>query len=232
MMSSERKLEFLVNVFIQQMGIPQSETDAYFGTKEPAPPYHSPVDHLENNQPVKPCPGDIITSVILSSSAPLPPSTCPPSTSWQPTSSQVHQQAPPLSKTPSPVGDGSLVRLPPPPHNDRRPHRLSRGERGGERGGEKRGERGEERGGEGRRQRRREVAEEEVYHEELDRSFSGSSLSQENQEYCSSPAQTGDGDCYSRARPFIAEDQSDSDSEPPALSPHSAMGEKAWIKNK
>lgn len=38
------------------MGIPQAETDAYFGCKEPepepdpAPPYHSPVDQLEKSQ--------------------------------------------------------------------------------------------------------------------------------------------------------------------------------------
>lgn len=51
-LSMERKLDFLVNIYIQRMGIPQSETDAYFGSKEPdpAPPYHSPVDHLEKSQ--------------------------------------------------------------------------------------------------------------------------------------------------------------------------------------
>lgn len=52
----ERKLDFLVNIYIQRMGIPQAETDAYFGCKEPepepdpAPPYHSPVDQLEKSQ--------------------------------------------------------------------------------------------------------------------------------------------------------------------------------------
>lgn len=52
----ERKLDFLVNIYIQRMGIPQSETDAYFGSKEaepepePAPPYHSPVEQLEKSQ--------------------------------------------------------------------------------------------------------------------------------------------------------------------------------------
>lgn len=51
----ERKLDFLVNIYIQRMGIPQAETDAYFGCKEPepepdpAPPYHSPVDQLEKS---------------------------------------------------------------------------------------------------------------------------------------------------------------------------------------
>lgn len=53
-MSMERKLDFLVNIYIQRMGIPQAETDAYFGSKEPdpAPPYHSPVDQLEKSQSI------------------------------------------------------------------------------------------------------------------------------------------------------------------------------------
>uniref|UniRef100_A0A8C5DX58 Potassium voltage-gated channel subfamily KQT member 2-like n=1 Tax=Gouania willdenowi TaxID=441366 RepID=A0A8C5DX58_GOUWI len=39
-----RKLDFLVNVYVQRMGIPRSETEAFFNSKEsyPAPPYHSP----------------------------------------------------------------------------------------------------------------------------------------------------------------------------------------------
>lgn len=53
-LSMERKLDFLVNIYIQRMGIPQTETDAYFGSKEPdpAPPYHSPVDQLEKSQSI------------------------------------------------------------------------------------------------------------------------------------------------------------------------------------
>lgn len=57
-LSMERKLDFLVNIYIQRMGIPQAETDAYFGNKEPepepdpAPPYHSPVDQLEKSQSI------------------------------------------------------------------------------------------------------------------------------------------------------------------------------------
>lgn len=56
--SMERKLDFLVNIYIQRMGIPQTETDAYFGSKEPepepdpAPPYHSPVEQLEKSQSI------------------------------------------------------------------------------------------------------------------------------------------------------------------------------------
>uniref|UniRef100_A0A671YMQ4 Potassium voltage-gated channel, KQT-like subfamily, member 2a n=1 Tax=Sparus aurata TaxID=8175 RepID=A0A671YMQ4_SPAAU len=40
----DRKLDFLVNVYVQRMGIPRSETEAFFNSKEPypAPPYHSP----------------------------------------------------------------------------------------------------------------------------------------------------------------------------------------------
>uniref|UniRef100_A0A3B4CG93 Potassium voltage-gated channel, KQT-like subfamily, member 2b n=1 Tax=Pygocentrus nattereri TaxID=42514 RepID=A0A3B4CG93_PYGNA len=89
-MSMERKLDFLVNIYIQRMGIPQSETDAYFASKEPdpAPPYHSPVDHMEKS--------GSITKIIRSNSSvgqknfDPPPSTCAnqthchPSTSWHP----------------------------------------------------------------------------------------------------------------------------------------------------
>uniref|UniRef100_A0A7N8WL80 Potassium voltage-gated channel subfamily Q member 2 n=1 Tax=Mastacembelus armatus TaxID=205130 RepID=A0A7N8WL80_9TELE len=125
-LSMERKLDFLVNIYIQRMGIPQAETDAYFGSKEPdpAPPYHSPVDHLEKNH-------RIMTKMVRSSSSTghrnYNAPTCPPSTSWQPISSQLHQQAQSTPQrshgnTPSPVGDGSLVRLPPPPCHDQTSH--------------------------------------------------------------------------------------------------------------
>ncbi|TNN52328.1 Potassium voltage-gated channel subfamily KQT member 2 [Liparis tanakae] len=159
--SMERKLDFLVNIYIQRMGIPQSETDAYFGSKEPdpAPPYHSPVAPLEKSHSVskiQALPGDPVERSRLG--APMVRSSsstghrnanapsCPPSTSWQPISSQLQQQAPPpasppRSHTPSPVG--ALVRLPPPPagerHGGNRPKRHSTGDRGAagrpERGG-------------------------------------------------------------------------------------------------
>lgn len=62
-LSMERKLDFLVNIYIQRMGIPQAETDAYFGSKEPdpAPPYHSPVDHMEKSQSIS----KILQSVFI-----------------------------------------------------------------------------------------------------------------------------------------------------------------------
>ncbi|KAJ4919162.1 hypothetical protein JOQ06_000068, partial [Pogonophryne albipinna] len=118
-LSMERKLDFLVNIYIRRMGIPQAETDAYFGSKEPAPPYQSPVDQLEKGQVL---PGDLTERMKMvrscSSSRPRDsaPPTCPPSTSWQPISSQLPRQKAP----PTPLGDGSLVRLPPPPHGGRR----------------------------------------------------------------------------------------------------------------
>uniref|UniRef100_A0A8C7HDR7 Potassium voltage-gated channel, KQT-like subfamily, member 2a n=1 Tax=Oncorhynchus kisutch TaxID=8019 RepID=A0A8C7HDR7_ONCKI len=50
--SMDRKLDFLVNVYVQRMGIPRSETEAYFNSKEayPAPPYISPEDCKEEKQ--------------------------------------------------------------------------------------------------------------------------------------------------------------------------------------
>uniref|UniRef100_A0A8C2F827 Potassium voltage-gated channel, KQT-like subfamily, member 2b n=1 Tax=Cyprinus carpio TaxID=7962 RepID=A0A8C2F827_CYPCA len=111
------KLDFLVNIYIQRMGIPQSETDAYFASKEPdpAPPYHSPVEHIVKS--------GSITKIIRSNSSAgqknfdPPPSTCinhhcPPSTSWH-----LHSRPEPTQGT-SPTGDPSLVRIPPPPAHE------------------------------------------------------------------------------------------------------------------
>uniref|UniRef100_A0A670I370 Potassium voltage-gated channel subfamily Q member 2 n=2 Tax=Podarcis muralis TaxID=64176 RepID=A0A670I370_PODMU len=119
--SMEKKLDFLVNIYMQRMGIPPNETEAYFGPKEPdpAPPYHSPEDsreHIDKN-------GCIIKIIRSTSSmgqknfsAPpattVPNNSCPPSTSWQTYQRQSHGT--------SPVGDaGSLVRIPPPPSHER-----------------------------------------------------------------------------------------------------------------
>uniref|UniRef100_A0AAQ6I8X9 Potassium voltage-gated channel, KQT-like subfamily, member 2a n=1 Tax=Anabas testudineus TaxID=64144 RepID=A0AAQ6I8X9_ANATE len=48
----DRKLDFLVNVYVQRMGIPRSETEAFFNSKEPypAPPYHSPEESKEDKE--------------------------------------------------------------------------------------------------------------------------------------------------------------------------------------
>ncbi|XP_040889339.1 potassium voltage-gated channel subfamily KQT member 2 [Toxotes jaculatrix] len=275
-LSMERKLDFLVNIYIQRMGIPQAETDAYFGSKEPdpAPPYHSPVDQLEKSQSISKIlqvlPGDhmektrFVTKMVRSSSSTghrnYNAPTCPPSTSWQPISSQLHQQAPPPPQrshgnSPSPVEDGSLVRLPPPPagerHGGNRSNRHSTGERGGgerpERGGD--GANGTGGGGGGGGEGGEEVKLDSdtsisipsVDHEELERSFSGFSISQsrENLDFLNngfySSTNLGDhrgGGGTARCatvRPYIAEGESDSDSELCAPSPHS---DRAWTGTK
>ncbi|XP_015257957.1 PREDICTED: potassium voltage-gated channel subfamily KQT member 2 isoform X1 [Cyprinodon variegatus] len=262
-LSMERKLDFLVNIYIQRMGIPQAETDAYFGSKEPdpAPPYHSPVDLQEKNQSfskiLQVLPGDhmertrFVTKMVRSSSSTghrnYAAPTCPPSTSWQPISSQLHQQAPPPQhshgNTPSPVGDASLVRLPPPPAGDRhggnRSNRHSTGDRGGsERNGEGTNGTG---GGEAKPDSDTSISIPSVDHEELERSFSGFSISQsrENLDFLNNgfypsaslgEQQAGGGSARcATVRPYIAEGESDSDSELCAPSPHS---DRAWTGTK
>ncbi|XP_014829699.1 PREDICTED: potassium voltage-gated channel subfamily KQT member 2-like isoform X2 [Poecilia mexicana] len=258
-LSMERKLDFLVNIYIQRMGIPQAETDAYFGSKEPdpAPPYHSPVDLQEKNQSLSKIlqvlPGDhmertrFVTKMVRSSSSTghrnYAAPTCPPSTSWQPISSQLHQQAPPPPQrshgnTPSPVGDASLVRLPPPPagerHGGNRPGRHGGGERAGT----------ERNGDEAKLDSDTSVSIPSVDHEELERSFSGFSISQsrENLDFLNNgfypsagpgeqAAGGSGGGSVRRAtrRPYIAQGESDSDSELCAPSPHS---DRAWTGTK
>ncbi|XP_029358032.1 potassium voltage-gated channel subfamily KQT member 2 [Echeneis naucrates] len=267
-LSMERKLDFLVNIYIQRMGIPQAETDAYFGSKEPdpAPPYHSPVDQLEKSQSInkiQPGSGDnaertrFMTKMVRSSSSTghrnCTAPTCPPSTSWQPISSQLHQQAPPHPQrshgnSPSPVGDGSLVRLPPPPagerHGGNRSSRHSTGERGGaerqERGGG--GTNGAGEGGEEvKLDSDTSISIPSVDHEELERSFSGFSISQSrenldflnNSFYSSTNLDEHRGGAgtarLASIRPYIAEGESDSDSELCAPSP---VQDRAWTGTK
>uniref|UniRef100_A0A667H624 Potassium voltage-gated channel subfamily Q member 2 n=1 Tax=Lynx canadensis TaxID=61383 RepID=A0A667H624_LYNCA len=112
-LSMEKKLDFLVNIYMQRMGIPPTETEAYFGAKEPepAPPYHSPEDSREHGDR-----NGCIIKLIRSASSTgqknfsAPPAQCPPSTSWQ---QQCH---PRQGHGTSPVGDhGSL---PPAPQMD------------------------------------------------------------------------------------------------------------------
>ncbi|XP_061688881.1 potassium voltage-gated channel subfamily KQT member 2-like isoform X4 [Syngnathoides biaculeatus] len=254
-LSMERKLDFLVNIYIQRMGIPQTETDAYFGSKEPdpAPPYRSPVDQLEKSQSIQKIPlgfqADVVDKshfepkMVRSSSSTGPrnqnASTCPPSTSWQPISSQVHHQAPPPplrshGNTPSPAGGEPLVRLPPPPagerHGGNRPNRHSTGERGGtEEGG---GAAAEEAGAKPESDRSLSIPS--VDHDELEHSFSGFSISQsrENLDFLNSGFYSTNnlggaagGSRCAAVRPYIAEAESDSDSELCAPSPHS---DRAW----
>uniref|UniRef100_A0A673G417 Potassium voltage-gated channel, KQT-like subfamily, member 2b n=1 Tax=Sinocyclocheilus rhinocerous TaxID=307959 RepID=A0A673G417_9TELE len=230
-MSMERKLDFLVNIYIQRMGIPQSETDAYFASKEPepAPPYHSPVEHMEKS--------GSITKIIRSNSSAgqknfdPPPSTCvnhhcPPSTSWH-----LHSRPEPTQGT-SPTADPSLVRIPPPPAHER----SSAGHNGGSRGA---GQHHASRGEDGRPlalSQQQAGAESDtsisipsVDHEELERSFSGFSISQskENLDFLNNPYFSGVSRC-TKVRPYIAEGESDTDSDLCAPSPHSATGDGAY----
>ncbi|XP_055077877.1 potassium voltage-gated channel subfamily KQT member 2-like isoform X2 [Periophthalmus magnuspinnatus] len=206
-LSMERKLDFLVNIYIQRMGIPQSETDAYFRSKEPdpAPPYHSPVGHLEKSQSVPKIlqvnPGENVSSsryvskMVRSSSSTAqrscPAPSCPPSTSWQPISGHLQHAPPPWPRshgnTPSPVND-SLVRLPPPPANTGSRTHRDRSERGGVSGDEQKPD------------SESSVSIPSVDHEELERSFSSFSISP-SRPRCAT------------VRPYIAEAESDSESE-------------------
>ncbi|KAI7807233.1 potassium voltage-gated channel subfamily KQT member 2 isoform X1 [Triplophysa rosa] len=234
-MSMERKLDFLVNIYIQRMGIPQSETDAYFASKEPdpAPPYHSPVDHMEKS--------GSITKIIRSNSSAgpkifdPPPSTCinhhcPPSTSWHAQTLPKPSQR--RSQGTSPAGDPSLVRIPPPPAHERSSgahHGSSRGHSRGRGRGVEDGHPlalSQEQPGE---ESDTSISIPSVDHEELERSFSGFSISQskENIEFLNNAYFSGVSRC-TKVRPYIAEGESDTDSDLCAPSPHSATGDGAY----
>lgn len=178
--------------------------------------------------------------------------TCPPSTSWQPISSHLHQRAQASSQrshgnTPSPVGDGQLVRLPPPPagerHTGNRSNRHSTGERVGADRAEKFGKQSSATAGEeAKPDSDASVSIPSVDHEELERSFSGFSISQSRENldflknnYCLSSTNLGDhhrggaGTPCATIRPYIAEGESDSDSE---LCPPSPNSENVWTEAK
>ncbi|KFP74151.1 Potassium voltage-gated channel subfamily KQT member 2, partial [Acanthisitta chloris] len=219
--SMEKKLDFLVNIYMQRMGIPPTETEAYFGSKEPdpAPPYHSPEDsreHIDKN-------GCIIKIIRSTSSMgqknfsapPAPNNACPPSTSCQ---RQSHGS--------SPVGDASsLVRIPPPPSHERSLSAYSGGHRAS----------AEYLRNEDITTKHHESAMRDsdtsisipsVDHEELERSFSGFSISQSKENL-----DILNNGCYAavaKIRPYIAEGESDTDSDlctPCGPPPRSATGE-------
>ncbi|XP_040911250.1 potassium voltage-gated channel subfamily KQT member 2-like isoform X4 [Toxotes jaculatrix] len=277
----DRKLDFLVNVYLQRMGIPRSETEAFFNSKEPypAPPYHSPEESKEvkegkeevkEEKEVKTCSAadvpcsdgslekkDPLLGRSVARSVGTPSSNSRPSTSWQ------HQLQHPLSQpawnssvanTPSPVGGSgehspTLFRLPPPPApvHDRSSSGL---------GGNSR-----ESGSQSRRRHRRQRCQQDatavesdtslsipsVDHEELERSFSGFSISQAKEDFFGPSFFTGSGgggagvgteagagpSLCARVRPFIAEGESDTDSDLYAPSPLSftgevSCGERGW----
>ncbi|XP_030639888.1 potassium voltage-gated channel, KQT-like subfamily, member 2a isoform X2 [Chanos chanos] len=238
----DRKLDFLVNVYAQRMGLPRSETEALLGFKipDPAPPYHSPEDKSgqdekeEKRSKSVSAVGDKSGAGQGQASSPSVDSQCRPSTSWQ-----QHGEQPlnvPLwnnSRGVSPVGtdDPSLYRIPPPPPPE---------------------------AGEGGRQRRSrrpwqqtQAVESDtslsipsVDHEELERSFSGFSISQAREEDYMQPTGLGlfgsgggvGGALCTRIRPYLAEGESDTDSDlytPGAPSPLSctgdgSFGDRAW----
>ncbi|KFQ16001.1 Potassium voltage-gated channel subfamily KQT member 2, partial [Leptosomus discolor] len=225
--SMEKKLDFLVNIYMQRMGIPPTETEAYFGSKEPdpAPPYHSPEDsreHIDKN-------GCIIKIIRSTSSMgqknfsapPAPTNTCPPSTSCQ---QQVYQRQ---SHGSSPVGDpGSLVRIPPPPSHERSLSAYS----GGHRAQSAEYLRNEDITTKHHESAMRDsdtsISIPSVDHEELERSFSGFSISQSKENL-----DILNNGCYAavaKIRPYIAEGESDTDSDlctPCGPPPRSATGE-------
>lgn len=91
-----------------------------------------PADHAERSR----LPQRMVRSSSSTATRNQSTPTCPPSASLQPISSSsqqlLQQQVQPLPQrshahTPSPVGEGPLVRLPPPPH--RSSHRHGSGER-------------------------------------------------------------------------------------------------------
>ncbi|XP_074174153.1 potassium voltage-gated channel subfamily KQT member 2 isoform X9 [Rhinolophus sinicus] len=229
-LSMEKKLDFLVSIYTQRMGIPPSETQAYFGAKEPepAPPYHSPEDSREQGDRS----GCIVKLVRSTSSVghknfsapPVAlPAQCPPSTSWQ------QQGHPRPGQGTSPVGDhGPLVRIPPPPAHERSLSAYGGGHRASaeflrhEDAPACRPQEGALRDSD------TSISIPSVDHEELERSFSGFSISQskENLDALNS--------CYAAAapcakvRPYIAEGESDTDSDlctPCGPPPRSATGE-------
>uniref|UniRef100_A0A8C5DZ32 Potassium voltage-gated channel subfamily KQT member 2-like n=1 Tax=Gouania willdenowi TaxID=441366 RepID=A0A8C5DZ32_GOUWI len=234
----DRKLDFLVNVYVQRMGIPRSETEAFFNSKEsyPAPPYHSP----EESKLEKEAEGEVKEEIGLkiSRSATGTPS----GSNGRPSSSWQHQLQNPISQpawgssvanTPSPVGGSgehspTIFRLPPPPAPA---HDHSSSCQVGSR---------RDRCSQGRRRHRRQRCNQEataaesdtsvsipsVDHEELDRSFSGFSISQAKEDFLGPSFFTG-------VRPFIAEGESDTDSDLYAPSPLSftgevSCGERGW----
>ncbi|KAM7038384.1 potassium voltage-gated channel subfamily KQT member 2 isoform 5-T5 [Acridotheres tristis] len=219
--SMEKKLDFLVNIYMQRMGIPPTETEAYFGSKEPdpAPPYHSPEDsreHIDKN-------GCIIKIIRSTSSMgqknfsapPAPSNACPPSTSCQ---RQSHGS--------SPIGEsGSLVRIPPPPSHERSLSAYSGGHRASAeylRNEDITAKHHES----ALRDSDTSISIPSVDHEELERSFSGFSISQSKENL-----DILNNGCYAavaKIRPYIAEGESDTDSDlctPCGPPPRSATGE-------
>ncbi|XP_051887678.1 potassium voltage-gated channel subfamily KQT member 2 isoform X2 [Pristis pectinata] len=245
--SMEKKLDFLVNIYMQQMGIPQSETQAYFISKEPdpAPPYHSPVDNLElcekNTNANKPT-----CSCTAHRSFPGHGGTtqgCPPCTSFhQHTANGLSRHSHgALTFVTSPMGDGAaFVRIPPPPPSSSHDRMSSHGGTG--RGASEYG-RHEDHASKHldaalkERDSDTSISIPSVDHEELERSYSGFSISQskDNLESASNAPYPGIAP-WSKVRLYIAEGESDTDSEactpcgpPRSTTSDGAHCDFAWI---
>ncbi|XP_078063773.1 potassium voltage-gated channel subfamily KQT member 2-like [Mustelus asterias] len=243
--SMEKKLDFLVNIYMQRMGIPPSETEAYFISKEPdpAPPYHSPVDTREHcekntnaNKMMRSCSLTAHKTYPGLGVATLAPNGCPPSTSSHQHSANGlgRQSHDTLTFMTSPVGDGTtFVRIPPPPSVS---HDKLSGHGSCSRGGLEYS-RPEEHSCKHlesvlkERDSDTSISIPSVDHEELERSYSGFSISQskENLENCNN-APYGGVTPWSKVRLYIAEGESDTDSEactPSGPPPRSVTSEGA-----
>ncbi|XP_036085065.1 potassium voltage-gated channel subfamily KQT member 2 isoform X6 [Rousettus aegyptiacus] len=228
-LSMEKKLDFLVSIYMQRVGIPPAEAEAYFGAKEPepAPPYRSPEDGREPGER-----GGCIVKLIRSASStghknfsapPAAPATqCPPSTSWQ---QQSHGRP---GHGASPVGDhGPLVRIPPPPAHERSLSAYGGGHRASteflrhEDAPACRPHEAVPRDSD------TSISIPSVDHEELERSFSGFSISQSRENLDALGCHAAAAPC-AKVRPYIAEGESDTDSDlctPCGPPPRSATGE-------
>ncbi|CAL8324790.1 unnamed protein product [Merluccius merluccius] len=295
----DRKLDFLVHAYVQRMGIPRSETEAFFSSKEPypAPPYHSPEGGKEEKaeqekekekkeeevkaekevmvysaMEVMCSEGSVDRKDPLLGGRSANGSLGTPSLSHRPTTSWQHQLQHPLAQpawgssmanTPSPVGGSgeqspTLYRLPPPPpaHDHSAASTAHTGGCSGRESARHSGSRSRRRHRRPRYQQDGVAVESDtslsipsVDHEELERSFSGFSISQAKEDffgpsfYGSSGGGGGGGGGMggdtrgptrcTKARPFIAEGETDSDSElyapsPLSFTPDGAYVERGW----
>ncbi|XP_067856288.1 potassium voltage-gated channel subfamily KQT member 2 [Heptranchias perlo] len=242
--SMEKKLDFLVNIYMQRMDIPQSETEAYFIAKEPdpAPPYHSPVDNrvlgeknTNANKMLRSCSLTAHKPSPGLGGAPLVSNGCPPSTSshQHSTDGLSRQNHSTLAFMTSPVGEGmTFVRIPPPPSVS---HDKMSGHSGYGRGGTEHGRHEDQyykcqEASLKERDSDTSISIPSVDHEELERSYSGFSISQSKENLdCLNNASYGGVTPLSKVRLYIAEGESDTDSEActPCGPPRSAIGEGA-----